>query len=445
MKKPLSVFAFLIAAVLFFVSCNSEPTDDGLFGTTGERKTYEVTESTAPAEPEREISSLVPEILAENTKLVIGRLTTPVIRPITEDVSIGLNYQGWPTVCAGDGNTLYAVSSVRVTHIDPFGCIGFYKSEDGGNTWSDVRIIADTATDDRDAGVVYLGNGKILVSWFTHGIRNYLEGGQYYENWANHPMITAEHHAALEKKIKKASVQDTQSASYVMLSEDGGVTWNQPVQVPVSAPHGPTLMRDGKTLLYFGDAHNPESCGVTGLSGTQFHVFKSTDCGRSWVKFSSLSLPTVSGMSYDEPHILQLQDGSYIAGIRAQDAVGTLRCFIAHSQDGKKWSKFEMLAGTLGTPPHFFQTKEGVLVIAYSYRVDPCGARGRLSYDGGYTWSEEIIFSISDTPKSGDLGYASTTQLPDGTLITAYYQAKEKDGFCSFLFTKWRLVEAEKS
>ena len=119
----------------------------------------------------------------------------------------------------------------------------------------------------------------------------------------------------------------------------------------------------------------------------------------------------------------------------------SLCCFISHSSDGRKWSNFEALKGTVGTPPHFFQTKEGILVISYSYRLDPCGARGRISYDNGYTWSDEIIFSRSDTPWDGDLGYASTTQLPDGTMITAYYQKKEEDTYCSFLFTRWRLVE----
>ncbi len=443
MKKILSavlIVSMLLSALL--VSCDRKEDPDEIFGTRETKKKTHATRASTEAPVEVEIPHLVPEILEENTKLVISRLTEPVIRPITEDVSIALNYQGWPTVCAGDGNTLYAVSSVRLAHIDPFGCIGFFKSEDGGETWTDVRIIADTATDDRDAGVVYLGNGRVLVSWFTHSISNYLRGGAYYDDWAGHPNITQAHHEALYEMVGKASAYSTQSASYVMLSNDYGETWESPVQVPVSAPHGPTLMQDGKTLLYFGDLHNPTACGVTGLSANMFYVFKSLDYGRSWVRTASLSLPTVSGVFYDEPHILQLQDGSFIAGIRGQDSNG-LYCFIARSQDGRKWSSFQKLANVNGTPPHFFQTKEGILVVSYSYRSYPCGARGKLSYDGGETWSEEIVFSESDTPYYGDLGYASTTQLPDGTMITAYYQIKEMDGYCSLLFTRWRLVEDE--
>ena len=443
MKKFLAVvliIAMLLSALL--VSCDQKEDPDEIFGTQETKKKTHATVASTKAPVQVESPHLVPEILEENTKQVISRLTEPVIRPITEDVDIALNYQGWPTVCAGDGDTLYAASSVRLAHIDPFGCIGFFKSEDGGETWSDVRIIADTATDDRDAGVVYLGKGKVLVSWFTHSISNYLRGGAYYEEWAEHPNITEAHHDALYKKIGKASAYETQSMSYVMLSNDYGETWESPVQVPVSAPHGPTLMQDGKTLLYFGDAHNPEAAGYGELDRNKFHVYKSLDDGRSWVRTASLSLPTVSGAFYDEPHILQLQDGSFIAGIRGQDSNG-LYCFIARSQDGRKWSNFQKLEGVNGTPPHFFQTKEGILVISYSYRTYPCGARGKLSYDGGVTWSDEIVFSESDTPKNGDLGYASTTQLPDGTMITAYYQKKEEDPFCSFLFTRWRLVEDE--
>ena len=240
----------LLAVAVLLCSCDRSSLEDDLFGATEAKKTQATVATTkAPKDEVEAVPALVPEILKENTNLVIGRLEAPVIRPITDNVSISLHYQGWPTVCAGDGETLYAASSIRLGHIDPFGCIGFYKSEDGGKTWTGPEIIADTATDDRDAGIVYLGNGKVLVSWFTHGIRNYLKGGPYYENWATRKDVTAEQHAALEKKIQKASVQETQSASYVMLSEDGGATWQAPVQVPISAPHGPTLMRDGKTLF----------------------------------------------------------------------------------------------------------------------------------------------------------------------------------------------------
>ena len=41
--------------------------------------------------------------------------------------------------------------------------------------------------------------------------------------------------------------------------------------------------------------------------------------------------------------------------------------------------------------------------------------------------------------KDGDLGYPSTVELDDGSLMTVYYQKYEDDKKTSLLYTKWRL------
>ena len=185
------------------------------------------------------------------------------------------------------------------------------------------------------------------------------------------------------------------------------------------------------------------------LAGGSFYVYTSRDGGRNWSRFSSIKLPTDNNVTtVDEPHILQLKNGSFIAAIRVHyndpSKTNDLRIYTATSKDGKNWTDLKEVEGVIGAPPHFFETKEGVLVLAYSYRdIDqgPAGARAKLSYDGGKTWGEEIRISVSDQPRNNDLGYASTTQLPDGTLLTSYYQAYKQDKYPSLLYTRWRLVE----
>ena len=70
-----------------------------------------------------------------------------------------------------------------------------------------------------------------------------------------------------------------------------------------------------------------------------------------------------------------------------------------------------------------------------------CGARGRISYDGGKTWSDEIVLCMADNSGIGDLGYPSTVELSNGTLVTAYYQRVGTDSYPSLLYTTWKLVE----
>ena len=54
-----------------------------------------------------------------------------------------------------------------------------------------------------------------------------------------------------------------------------------------------------------------------------------------------------------------------------------------------------------------------------------------------------MVLCISDQPRNGDLGYPSTVELDDGTLLTTYYQAYGDDKYPSVLYTRWRLEEAK--
>ena len=78
-------------------------------------------------------------------------------------------YQGWPTVCIDEDGVLYTVcSGNRLGHLCVFGKNFLYKSSDGGDSWTPPMVINDTYLDDRDAGITYLGGGKMLLTYFCH-------------------------------------------------------------------------------------------------------------------------------------------------------------------------------------------------------------------------------------------------------------------------------------
>ena len=58
--------------------------------------------------------------------------------------------------------------------------------------------------------------------------------------------------------------------------------------------------------------------------------------------------------------------------------------------------------------------------MSYGHRRKPYGNQARLSDDGGKTWSAPL--TISDDGAGGDLGYPSTVELDDGTLVTVWYE-----------------------
>ena len=77
-------------------------------------------------------------------------------------------YIGWPSVCrAPNGDLLAVFSGDRDAHVCPWGKVQMVRSTDGGKTWSAPVNICNTIIDDRDAGIISLDDGSLLMSWFT--------------------------------------------------------------------------------------------------------------------------------------------------------------------------------------------------------------------------------------------------------------------------------------
>jgi hypothetical protein len=75
-----------------------------------------------------------------------------------------------------------------------------------------------------------------------------------------------------------------------------------------------------------------------------------------------------------------------------------------------------------GLPSHLLRLKDGRLLMTYGYRRQPFGNQARISEDHGRTWSPPLV--ISSDGASGDLGYPSTVQLQNGTLLTVWYELR---------------------
>lgn len=346
-------------------------------------------------------------------------------------------YQAWPTVAMDENGTLYAVASgFRVRHVCPFGKTVLYISRDGGSTWTPPMVINDTYMDDRDAGILYLGNGLLLVSWFTRTAREYLT--PHYE-----PMLRAAHPAAAGAAFamldgyKHLPEGAEETASYVRLSVDYGTTWQEPVRLPITAPHGPCLCRDGR-LVYLGTEHNSHGALPVGSNC----VYTSRDNGKTWQFTGMFPVPgwATPDMVFSEPHILELPNGKLLGAIRIDsDRPLTIATAISHD-GGANWSE-PVSVGCCGAPPHLTLHSSGALILSYGRREKPYGQRAMVSYDLGKTWQAE--YTLDTCEHSKDLGYPSTVELPDGSLFTVYYQKYPGDDHCSILYTKWRLEETE--
>ena len=104
---------------------------------------------------------------------------------------------------------------------------------------------------------------------------------------------------------------------------------------------------------------------------------------------------------------------------------------------GQTWAPVEPL-GFHGSPPHLLRHSSGAIACVYGYRLPPYGQRAMVSRDGGETWVVDLI--LRDDGPDSDLGYPSSVELGDGSLLTVYYQkAGSPADQCALLWTRWRL------
>ena len=373
----------------------------------------------------------------DRVKRIIPEATQGVIRRVEGSI---FGYQGWPSVAKDEKGTLYAVvSGFRVAHVCPFGKTVMHISHDDGNTWSPPIVINDTYMDDRDVGILYLGNGKLLVTWFTHSTQTYRT--HYYDYIIGDARDTARNTVrGYLEDYPALPAEDQVGGSYVRISEDYGFTWGDIIRVPVSAPHGPSRCRDG-SLIYFGNKMYEDGVNCESEDRNDRVFFcKSTDGGVTWHTLHRFLIPdwVVEPTYLCEPHVIELPSGRLFGAIRI-DGGGRFSVATTWSDDGGvTWSYF-VDTGFQGAPPHLCLHSSGALICSIGRRSEPFGEYAMVSYDFGETWTEEYALNTNAT--DGDLGYPATVELGDGSLLTVYYQKLPGDGKTAFLYTNWKLAK----
>ena len=164
-------------------------------------------------------------IQAESVHGIVFRAENPIF-----------GYNGWASVCRDENGVLYAVASgMRVQHVDPFGKTILCISKDGGKSWTRPMIINDTMLDDRDAGILYMGNGRLLVSWFCHPAWIY---HKTYAIGMIRGAVLRDANPIMGMMASYPYINEDQGkgGSFIRISEDYGVTWSDIIRIPGSAP-----------------------------------------------------------------------------------------------------------------------------------------------------------------------------------------------------------------
>lgn len=355
----------------------------------------------------------------------------PSYRAVVSDTRVirrhaGL-YHGWPTLArCSNGRLLLVCSGGREAHVCPFGRVELMRSDDEGAHWSWPCILLDSGIDDRDAGVVETARGTLLVTTFTSlAYEPILARAERDGKWPQERLVRWQAaHRRLTAEERKAAL-----GVWMVRSTDGGVTWSGRYDCPVNSPHGPIQLSDGR-LLYAGKDLWRE--------GNRVGVCASRDDGLTWQWLAEI--PAREGDSpaqYHELHAVETADGRLVVQIRNHNpthAGETLQC---ESRDGGATWSVPRAIGVWGLPSHLLRLADDRLLMTYGYRRAPYGNQARVSADHGRTWSAPL--QISGDGMGGDLGYPSTVQFQDGSLLTAWYEVLAGDPYAVLRQARWTL------
>lgn len=387
---------------------------------------------------EMNLPSIVPEICERNV----------VYRP--QDTIF--NYAAWPTVCCDENGVLYASSAAfAMEHICPFTKIAMFISKNAGKTWSPPIVVHDDYTSDAHGAVNYLGNGKMLLAG------GYCSAAEFYNiiydrirgtTYGNKANLFGLLRAAMVDLYTELPADKLEGGCWIRLSDDYGMTWGEKKSIDISSPHGPIKCKDG-TLIYLGkDCYAPEpfvpnpSTRVTAVTWNEYidklekvranakepriYAYASVDGGSTWEKRALCDKKPDHVRWYlaHEPHVIQLKDGTLLGAIRVEDEgpfENQMAVYLTRSTDGGyTWSPWQC-THINGGPPHLVQHSSGAVLLTVGVRSgEKLGEFVYVSEDSGETWTKKYV--LDDTSPNNDLGYPCTAEMPDGSLVTVYYQ-----------------------
>lgn len=344
------------------------------------------------------------------------------------------NYFAWPSAKRlQDGRIAVGASGFRLRHVCPFGKAIMMTSEDDGETYSIPSPVIDTCLDDRDCGIATFGKSGVIVTSF------------------NNTVNFQRYHATAEDKIHLDSISPEDEArdlgATFRISHDGGRTFGAIHKSPVTSPHGPIELKDG-TVMWLGRTFSSENARMDTDCVKAYRLNTDNGCMEYLGEIENIVIEGNKALSC-EPYAIQLDDGTILAHIRVQCyPIKVFTLYQSKSTDGgRTWSKpYPILAREGGAPAHLLQHSSGLLICTYGYRGEPMrtppfGIKVMFSQDNGETWSKSEDIYVNEV--SLDLGYPSTVELKDGSLLTVFYAHLATDAPAVILQQKWRLENDE--
>jgi hypothetical protein len=138
-------------------------------------------------------------------------------------------------------------------------------------------------------------------------------------------------------------------------------------------------------------------------------------------------------------HLIEAEQGVLLCQIRNENRNQNGETLQSESCDGgRTWSTPRSI-GVWGLPSHLTSLSDGRLLMSYGHRREPFGIQARVSENAGQSWGEPIV--LSEDGIGSDLGYPSTVQCVDGTLVSVWYEVLSGSPLAQLRQARWRIVD----
>ena len=190
---------------------------------------------------------------------------------------------------------------------------------------------------------------------------------------------------------------------------------------------------------------DPEERGQAG-NERRVMVAESTDNGVSWHLLSEIPSDGASAGQLCEPHLVEGADGilrCYVRNVNLQ--------YAESSDGGRTWSNLKPTSiACWDSPAHLMRLRDGRVLmtcarrIGWSVAADKAEGRKTCAYAllGDANGSLESFEAAKEIPlyftPNSDMGYASTAQTSDGSLVTVLY-SHHCGGVALVVAVKWGL------
>ena len=339
------------------------------------------------------------------------------------DIQRRRNGELWVSFRRAGGFSLEALRRGKYDHVDKGARIGLARSVDDGRTWELAHLfgIFDPECGEQDPSITELADGTLLVNFFR---------------WRVVPAEEKDRLGYPARQQYDGTWSDVEGP-LVVRSTDGGQSWQSEPDWVASSPLPRAGTSDAVLQL-------PDGTCLMGIYGADYgsaacrsYAVRSTDGGRTWGEPALIAADPDGRLSFEEPTLTQLPDGRLLTLLRCGEPGKYQYLYQAVSADGgHTWTDLHETP-MWGHPGHILTLADGRLVATYGYRRPPYGVRACISRDLGKSWDIEHEVVLRDDGESRDIGYPSSTELPDGTVVTVYY-IHGTDDVRHIEATRWR-------